>query len=895
MIGRTLAHYEITEKIGEGGMGEVYRARDPRLGRDVAIKVLREHRIEGADARMRFEREARAVAALSHPNILAIHDVGEHEGVAYAVTELLEGRTLLSLLQEGPLPLRTGLDLAGQMADGLAAAHDRGIVHRDIKPSNLFVTADGRLKILDFGLAKAAIADDDRTIATAAPDATSPGTVLGTVRYMSPEQVRGEAVDHRCDVFSFGTVLWEMLSGRPAFDGDSAVEIMSAILKQDPPDLSSANHSVPAAVDRILHRCLEKAKERRFQSAQDLAFALRNAGDSSSRVLTGLDSPPSSAPVRVRAWGIGAAILLAGVVIGALLANGLRTPEIYEPVQIVNLTHSGQDFAPSASPDGRTIAFVSNRDGRDRIWLRQLTGGVEAPLTEGTDLEPKFSPDGTTILFMRNEGDRYSAYRVAVVGGPARKILDNVSAVCWAPDGRRMAFVRYGGTVDIPVGIVGIHDLQSSSTTELARFEFDYLYGLAWSPDGKWISISSSSAVQNTTDITLYLVDAMTGKIEPLRKAGTRISSASWTPDSSSLIVAESMSLLGDISGAPGRVLRVDLDGKGTQPLFWVQSVWAGTVDYARFDFVDEGLLIFDEVLWRGNLTEISLDGSPPFAQGRTLTQGNSRDRQPAYAPDGSALVFSSSRSGNLDIWSLDRTTGEVRQITDDTADDWDPAFSADGREVLWSSNRGGHLEIWVARRDGSNARQLTRDGVDAENPTQTPDGKWVVYGSANPSYPGIWKIRSDGSEAVHLVQGPLLLPEVSPDGRHVSYVVFDPANTVSTLRVADLEAGEVVFSTDITWRGYQSLIQPGRSRWLPDGRALVFVAPDDADAGALFVQDFVPHQDTSASRRLLVAFESGQGLESFGISPDGRSVTVSRVDHFRSLKLARGVDLGRK
>ena len=252
MIGTRIGQYEITAQIGEGGMGEVYRARDTRLDRDVAIKVLLEHRLESADARQRFEREAKAVAALSHPNILAIHDFGEHEGVAYAVTELLDGMPLNDQLKIGPLPLRRSLELAGQMADGLAAAHDKGITHRDIKPANVFLTADGRLKILDFGLAKSDPTIGAQTIGATIRDATAPGTLLGTVRYMSPEQVRGASVDPRSDIFSFGTVLWEMLSGELAFSRDSAVETMNAIIHEDPPDVSSLNETVPASVVRII-------------------------------------------------------------------------------------------------------------------------------------------------------------------------------------------------------------------------------------------------------------------------------------------------------------------------------------------------------------------------------------------------------------------------------------------------------------------------------------------------------------------------------------------------------------------------------------------------------------------------------------------------------------------
>jgi len=359
--------------------------------------------------------------------------------------------------------------------------------------------------------------------------------------------------------------------------------------------------------------------------------------------------------------------------------------------------------------------------------------------------------------------------------------------------------------------------------------------------------------------------------------------------DSRSLIVFESTSLLGDISSPLGRALLIDAFSDDEHHLFWVQSVWAGASDYVRFDVVDQTSLVFDEVLWRGSLTEIDIQGNPPFSEGIRLTQGNTRDRQPAYSPDGELVAFSSNRSGNLDIWTMHPASGELRQITDDDADDWDPAFSRDGQSLYWSSNRAGHLEIWTARADGSNARQLSQDGEDAENPTETPDG-WVVYASANPERPGIWKVRKDGGEAIQLAPGNYLLPEVSPDGKHVIYIANDPEHLLVWMSVADIETNEILLTTSVPFLGLQSLIQPGRPRWMPDGKSIVFTGPHDGRRSALFIQDFQPGEDTIDSRRPLVVFESGEDLESFGISPDGKSVTVARIDHFRSLKLAEDV-----
>jgi serine/threonine protein kinase len=888
VIGQKLGKYEIVAKIGEGGMGEVYRARDPHLDRDVAIKVLSDQRLESADARTRFEREAKAVAALSHPNILAIYEFGEHEGVTYAVTELLEGRSLLDELKQGALPLRRAIDLAEQMADGLAAAHEQGIVHRDLKPANVFLLPDGRLKILDFGLAKTGPTASLNSATARLEEGTAPGTVLGTVRYMSPEQVRGEEVDARSDLFSFGTVLWEMLSGEVAFQRDSAVEIMSAILKEDAPDLSSRNESVPASIERIIRRCMEKLPDQRFQSARDLSFALDNALDSTSRGLPAMEGVPVGRPEGRRLVIVAIAALLIGGVAGMWAGRQTASPELTEPVKVSALTHSGQDWSPSASPDGRMIAFVSARDGSPRIWLRQMQGGIEVPLTEGPDMQPSFSPDGSSVLFLRTEGLTLSVYRVPIVGGAPRKLLDNVGETCWAPGGARLAYIDFVEQSGMPSVRLHVYEIASGNSRQLRVFPGEFVRGIQWSPDGRWMVMTTGATVLNRGN-ELQVLDAETGETVWRKFEKRQFSTAAWTSDSRSFVVAQSQSLLGDISSAIGEVLQIDPFRDRQRTRFWVQSVWAGSGDQVRFDFVDDRQLVFDEILWRGSLSEMPLGTTTDADDARAPTTGNSRDRQPAYSPDGRRVVFSSNRSGNTDIWLLDRGTGEVRQLTDDQSEDWDPGFTADGSSILWSSNRSGPLEIWIARADGSGARQLSNDGVDAENPTQTPDGEWITYASSNPDGDGIWKMRSDGTEASLLAAGAYFLPEVAPDGIHVSFVSNDVDTQQSILHVGRLDTGEIVWETNVPFSGFQSQINPGRSRWAPDGRTIYFTAPDLDDIYVLYSQEFRPGVDTYATRRIVTLAAAGEDIESFGISPDGTSVTFARISHFRNIKIAEG------
>ncbi len=358
--GTRLGPYEIQSPLGAGGMGEVYRTRDTRLDREVAIKVLPVGFARDPERLRRFQQEAQAAAALNHPNILAVHDFAEHEGSPYMVTEFLEGETLRERLRPGTLPVRKATEYAEQVARGLAAAHEKGIVHRDLKPENIFVTRDGRVKILDFGLAKLTRPEGTVPSDAATPASqTEPGMVMGTVGYMSPEQVKGQNADHRSDLFSFGAILYEMLSGKRAFSGETSVETMSAILKQDPPELTETNRTAPPALERIVRHCLEKNPEERFQSARDVAFNLANISEISggSTTLRAL-----KAPRRLRVWPIAAGSLLAGLIAGALLWPR-REPDA-SPV-FDRLTYQlGTVDSARFSPDGHTIVYSAAWEGR---------------------------------------------------------------------------------------------------------------------------------------------------------------------------------------------------------------------------------------------------------------------------------------------------------------------------------------------------------------------------------------------------------------------------------------------------------------------------------------------------------------------------------------------------
>ncbi|HEU4786293.1 MAG TPA: protein kinase, partial [Gemmatimonadaceae bacterium] len=562
--GVTLGPYEITAPLGEGGMGEVYRARDTRLNRDVAVKVLPSSFAADEERLRRFAREARAAGALNHPNILVVFDVGTHDGAPYLVSELLEGQTLAERLERGRLPLSKAIAFARQIAVGLAAVHDKGITHRDIKPANLFVTTDGRVKILDFGLAR----EDVATQATEMTGAqlTGTGIAIGTPAYMSPEQVRGQPTDARTDIFSFGVVLHEMLTGTRTFDRGSAVETLHAILEEDPPALPAAVVDAAPALGWIVSRCLEKDPAERLRSAHDIAFALQSTpGETAAR------RAPASRSVTLWTVAAGLAIVLVAVAAGAALYQRFASPSTPgDPPTLETLTFSGHDASPAASPDGKTIAFMSDRDGVPRIWLKQVAGGGELALTEGRDDYPRFSPDGSTILFVRTSGDRSSLYRVPLLGGDPRKLIDDVTGADWSPDGRQLAFTRWVSGARSG-SIVGVADANGAGAREVAFMPGRALVTPRWSPDGRTIAaVNGLAHVLTGFGIDLVNADGSGARRLAPAHANMRQSSVVWSADGKSVIYSEAESLAAWLAGSSARIIQQDVSTGAGRTIFWV-------------------------------------------------------------------------------------------------------------------------------------------------------------------------------------------------------------------------------------------------------------------------------------------------------------------------------------
>jgi eukaryotic-like serine/threonine-protein kinase len=882
MLGTTLGPYTLLAKLGEGGMGEVYRAHDTRLNRTVAIKVLPNHLANDPLARSRFVREGRALAALAHPNLVAIYDVGTADGVSFAVMELIDGETLRDKLLHGRLPVRRVVDYAVQIARGLAAAHDKGLVHRDLKPANIIVAADGHVKILDFGLAKTI--DPSERGADLRPDAetavqTDPGMVMGTVGYMAPEQVRGLTTDARTDLFAFGAVLYEMLTGRRAFERESPAETMTAIVKDDPSAMSPTL-DIPLALDRIVRRCLEKRPEDRFRSAADLAFQLETLSSPTGKIEPVVSEVAPSVP-RFSMFPA-AALFGAGIVVGWLVLARIVPTHPSEPppagARISTITFSGSDLLPAASPDGRTIAFMSARDGISRIWLRQLQTGEENALTTGLDRAPRFSPDGASILFARRDGQDSSLYRIPVLGGQPRKLIDQALEGDWSADGTRLAFIRQVKGGDWRVGVAaadgtGISEAKDASTTALRAPR--------WSPDGRSIVVVQSG-IQATIRDRLLVFDASTltaSQVDPIETGG-QLSTVQWS--GADFLYAQNPDVT---SYAPESRVVLQHRSGGGRTLAWVPAVIDG------FELLRDGSIVFDTSTNRQNLRELEWTPSG-LSTGRWLTRGTSADRQPAYSPDGKWIVFSATRNGNLDLWITSPETGETRRVTDDKAQDWDPAFTPEGKQLIWSSNRSGHFEIWIAEADGRNARQLSHDGFDAENPTMTRDG-WVIYSANFGQNQGIWKIRPDGTQGTRVMAGINAHPEVSSDGQYVLYhTEAIGSGNVHAVRIAD--GKQVISPIELPPAGRLrgADISFGRGRWRPDGRAILFVGADAKGESVIMEQPFRPGEDTTSMRHVLKAAEEGLSIESFGVSPDGKRVTISFVDDQYAIMRMEGLPL---
>jgi Tol biopolymer transport system component len=813
--GTKLGRYEIRAKIGEGGMGEVYLARDTQLGRDVAVKVLPSTYSQDTERLHRFEQEACAASALNHPNILTIYDVGTHDGSPYVVSELLEGQTLRQRISGTSLPPRKTIDYALQVARGLAAAHEKGIVHRDLKPDNLFVTNDGRVKILDFGLAKLTGAGDTQLSQTSIPTRrvdTDPGKVMGTVGYMSPEQVKGRAVDHRSDIFSFGTILYEMLSGRRAFHGESAAETMSAILKEDPPDLSETNQRIAPALERLVNHCLEKNPEERFHSASDLAFALEALSGSTS-VATQTVTVPALAPRWIKRgglpWAVAAVAIVAALVFAILYFRGPATPEAHTmrffvvPPEKAIVVGGGQHI----SPDGQRLVFVATgADGKRVLWTRPIDalGAQPLPGTEEAS-NPFWSPDSRSIGFFA-AGSKLK--KIDFAGGPAQTLTDlqtTAAGGTWNQQGL-IVFSRSPGDGLYKVSATGGTAARATNLDE-SRKETTH----AWPyflPDGRHFLYLARSAQRENTGIYVAALDSSERKL--LVNAD---SSAAYAPPGFLLFLRERTLMAQrfdannlQLSGEAFPIAEQVGNNPATGRSFFSVSQ-TGVLTYLSSNTPSTQLIWFDRT-------------------GKQLRQvgAPAADNTLRLSPDEKQLAVArlDVQAGATDIWLIDLARNTPSRFTFDPANESGPVWSPDGSRLVFASNRSGVANLYQKLANGTGSDEALFKSAESAGPNDwSSDGKFLLYGVLSPrTSTDLWILPMFGEQkAVPFIQTEFaeIQARFSPDGRWVAYTSNASGPFQVYVQSFPASGGKWQISTN-------GGAQP---QWRHDGKELFFLSPN--------------------------------------------------------------------
>jgi len=782
--GQHIGDFEITGFLGRGGMGSVYRARDQDLERDVAIKALSKRIAPDASFARRFQREAKLLASLNHPNIGAIYDLVIDNDHPYLILELVEGQTLFDRLSEGPIPVDDVLKLAPQLADGIEAAHAKGVVHRDLKPGNVTITTAGRVKILDFGLAKSR---DEGASEPSADVTTQTGIVLGTPSYMSPEQARGEAVDERTDVWAFGCIIYEMLTGERCFRAASASETVAAVLR-DEVDFTRLPEDTPPELGRLLRRCLTKTPRDRIQH---IGYARLELAELTSGVMPA--PPKAKSAILGAVLGAVALVLSLGAFAYFLATGGQEEIELANPVQIT-ATEIRDDF-PSLSSDGESIVYASMSGSSWDIYV-QRPG--EAPINrsldfDGIDYAPSWSPDGRQIAF-RSQREGGGIFVMPKLSGSPRNVAPNADAVRmsslpqWSPDGSQLAYAIFDPD-QRGVQILQVLTLDTGETREVkfAR-RWDCLCQLVWSPDGRFLAfVDAQDPNAPVTQLSLFrLADetsiAITGE-----------STRSWSPSFSS--DSREVFYVSDRGGSRD-LWRQALNRDGTpsgEPT--AVTVGVGMRHAALSPSNDK--LVYSQGRRVGNLyrAPILTDRRAGWPDLEQLTFDQAYIEFVDVSPDGERVVLSSDRSGNPDLWQVSSSGGELVQLTDDPTPDWLPAFSPDGRAIAFYAYRSGNRDLWVMPRSGGAARQLTKDEASDASPGWSADGRELYFYSNRGGSIDLWSIPIGGGDPRLLVEsaGTERFGRASSDGKWLSYASYADGTSSVWIQPLDPAMGERV------------------------------------------------------------------------------------------------------
>lgn len=844
--GTLFGPYEVLSLLGAGGMGEVYRARDTRLGRDVALKILHAQSSSDTDRQRRFAQEARAISALNHPNILTVHDIGMESGIAFIVAELVDGETLKELIGRGAVPLRRGLEMAVQIADALAAAHRTGIVHRDLKPANIMITKAGLVKILDFGLAKS-------MHALPAVGETSPGFIVGTANYMSPEQARGEAVDVRSDQFSFGLILYEMLTGVAPFVRETPISTIAAILNAECPPLAEVKPSVPAPLRWCVERCLAKDREGRYSSTEDLATEVRLMRERLPELsgVTAVPAVPGKPAGRWRSWAAAATVV---VLVGAAAApNVLAPPTVnldrYRVRPLATAAHYEGSAAWSA--DGRSIAFAADVDGTRQIFVRELDSPMEAQITRGpVDCEePFWSADGTRLYFYAGS----NLLSVPATGGVSDIVQKNMRRAALSPDGRFLAFLRQEDG-DSGRLTLWMRPAQRADAKQIAAPLFagtPFVEGhLRWTPDGAevgaWLGQWNGRG-------EFWLISASTGAVRRGRVPATGARPFSWMPGGRHLVFG------GILPGTVGADLH--------------------TVDVERGD-------------------------------AHPITKTTSEATWPAVSRDGRRIAFSVAEA-DYDIVNIALGTGQLSPVLATSRDEYSPAWSPTGNRLGFVTDRSGVAQIWTRNEQDRWERPLITGQefgsawvASFSDLSFSPDGERLAYSVEGSNGHAIYLSNVRGSPPVRLNQDDAhqRFPSWSPDGAALAYV----QNVNGQWSLVSARS-----SGDAPPKSLYRLSQPCRTRWSPRGdgiacatpAGLVLVSPDGREPRPISRGNWEIYgwnqdgtrihgiQRTTAGQRRLVTLDAATGREiaavplalprstgvrSFALAPGGTAITTA-------------------
>ena len=913
MAGEQLGAYRILDKIGTGGMGEVYLAEDTRLGRRVALKLLPAQFTADPNRLRRFEREARATSALNHPNIITLYEIGEASGVHFMATEFVAGQTLRQRLAAEKLELSAVLDVAAQVASALSAAHAAGVVHRDVKLENVMVRPDGLVKVLDFGLAKLAGGRAPAGTPTVPASAwTNPGVVMGTCNCMSPEQARGQVVDARTDIFSLGVMIYEMISGQAPFTGETPSDVIAAILTSEPPPLAHSAPGVPAEMQWIVAKALRKDREERYQSSKELLADLQSlkqerefkaklegsspseardrsgartgggaAAETGRRPAASHDTRGTSDPISgagplagtIKRRRLGLVLALAILLVaGAVIAFGLyrfggehRLESSAATARITPFTtFPGREDHPAFAPDGKQIAFTWDGGSGNNvdIYVKLIGAGTPLRLTSdpAVDGQPAWSPDGRYIAFIRRAEDERGNNEILLVpalGGVERhlgRLIRGTAGPAWSPDGRTLAIVdRVAPETSNSIYLLSAETLERRKlTSPPARYHHNQP---AFSPDGRWLAFVETGNVE-VGDI--HIAPAGGGEPRRLTSDHRLIEGLAWSADSRDIIFSSNR-------GGSVSLWRVSISG-GTPEGVAV----AGKNVYHPAISRQGNLLAYNETFLDSNIWRIEWPGrdaaglrNPPAR----LISSTREDHSPQFSPDGRRIAFASDRSGSTEIWVCESDGANPLQLTFfDGPVAGTPRWSPDGREIVFDSRPGGNADIFVVSAAGGKPRPLTADPSSDTVPSWSHDGLWVYFRSSRSGAFQIWKVPAGGGAPVQVTKQGGFEAFESPDGRVLYYTKGRGPGGIWQVPVQGGEETPVLELKHAGYWRYWALLNDG----------IYFVAREADSSPRLKFFSFATRQVTPMATLEKEPLSDPTGLS---VSPDQRSILYVQAD----------------